>query len=416
MMHIPHKFRIFADVGKFAHIFMTAAVLLALSGMKATAQEVTFSRQIPGLRPYSIDEQVMTRTEKDSVRMVMELWRRYVSSFTSPLFTEGRRREMWVDGSEDYLQEFDDGNLLYATFRENRVLDIRKLGAGTYEIVAMTRSRLPGEYADWIESVFRVCAMAVADKPGTMQNPFRLCNWLDAVLPTLKKQRVGNLLYYASSDVPRKDARRVSSFIDRFRAAYGLPTGAPVRYVVGTSAEDCRLLSGFLFNAYSNLRTTTAAPRAMGTGFYGRTFGSGLVLSNYLDDSHDIILSLILPEYSRALPLLTEGVALYHGGFMTCSYDVLKSSLRRYLAANRDLDLSVEEDLYGRSVPVLAGETLGPSVPLEGLVGAVLVEYAFTRHGVWKVKELLACGEYARLFRCLGIPSGDIDIFLRGIL
>jgi hypothetical protein len=28
---------------------------------------------IPGLRPYSVDGQVMSRAEKDSVRMVMEL-------------------------------------------------------------------------------------------------------------------------------------------------------------------------------------------------------------------------------------------------------------------------------------------------------------------------------------------------------
>lgn len=47
------------------------------------AQEVTRSAQIPGLRPYKVDLEYMPRAEKDSVRMVAELWKGYVESFTS---------------------------------------------------------------------------------------------------------------------------------------------------------------------------------------------------------------------------------------------------------------------------------------------------------------------------------------------
>lgn len=108
------------------------------------AQEVTRSAQIPGLRPYKVDLEYMPRAEKDSVRMVAELWKGYVESFTSSSVDEARRRSFWVDGSPDYLQEFDDGNLLYASFRENRILDIRKLGGGTYELIAATFSKQIG--------------------------------------------------------------------------------------------------------------------------------------------------------------------------------------------------------------------------------------------------------------------------------
>lgn len=104
-------------------------MLLAASSF-STAQQMTSSTQIPGLRPYNVDLEYMSRQEKDSVRMVSELWKAYVESFTSSSADDARRRSFWVDGSPDYLQEFDDGNLLYASFRENRILDIRKLGDG----------------------------------------------------------------------------------------------------------------------------------------------------------------------------------------------------------------------------------------------------------------------------------------------
>lgn len=181
-------------------IFLIAAGGLLAAGSLA-AQESAFSPLIPGLRSFGLDAQVMNRPEKDSVRMVMELWKQYIESFTSLRFSERDRRAMWVDGSEDYLAEFDDGNLLYATFRKTSVLDIRKLNGGTYEIIVLTRSNLPGEYENWVESVYRVCAMAVAASSARIsgpQNPFRLCNWLDAVIPTLRKQETRNVDWYAS--------------------------------------------------------------------------------------------------------------------------------------------------------------------------------------------------------------------------
>lgn len=161
------------------------------------AQEVTRSAQIPGLRPYKVDLEYMPRAEKDSVRMVAELWEGYVESFTSSSVDEARRRSFWVDGSPDYLQEFDDGNLLYASFRENRILDIRKLGGGTYELIAATFSKLPGEeYDNWVEAVLRVCVKAVASGNGGKNNPFRLCNWLDAEFPSLTKTIFKGIEYY----------------------------------------------------------------------------------------------------------------------------------------------------------------------------------------------------------------------------
>lgn len=370
---------------------------------------------IPGLRPYSVDGQVMSRAEKDSVRMVMELWQEYVSSFTSPQVSARDRRAMWMDGSPDYLEEFGDGNLLYATFRETRVLDIRKLNAGTYEISVLTRSKLPADYADWVESVYRLCAMAVAKpsaKVSGQQNPFRLCNWLDAVLPTLLRQDTPQIAYYSTAGVPRADARHVSKFVEAFRDTYGLPSETPLRYVVGTSVEECRQWSGFLFNAYFNPLMASVSAKDNSRSFFGKAYPSGIVLSNYRDDTHDIVLSLVRSARPEALPLVVDGMAHYHGGYMTFSYETLKASLRIYLTKHRDLDLSVEDNLYDRYVPVLDGI----SVPLEQLIGAVIVEEAFTRHGAWKVRELLECRGYSRLFPCLGVPVKGIDKWIRTIL
>ena len=89
------------------------------------------------------------------------------------------------------LQEFDDGNLLYASFRENRILDIRKLGGGTYELIAATFSKLPGEeYDNWVEAVLRVCVKAVASGNGGKNNPFRLCNWLRRGIPVFDENHI----------------------------------------------------------------------------------------------------------------------------------------------------------------------------------------------------------------------------------
>ena len=141
--------------GNIQIIALSIALTAAASSFCA-AQEVTRSAQIPGLRPYTVDLEYMPRPEKDSVRMVAELWKGYVESFTSSSVDETRRRSFWVDGSPDYLQEFDDGNLLYSSFRENRILDIRKLGGGTYELIAATFSKLPGEeYEGWMETCVR---------------------------------------------------------------------------------------------------------------------------------------------------------------------------------------------------------------------------------------------------------------------
>lgn len=394
-------------------IFMIAAGGLMTAGRLA-AQEGMSSQLIPGLRSCEVDARVMSRAEKDSVRMVMELWQEYVSSFTDARIRERDRRALWVDGAQDYLAEFDDGNLLYATFRETDVLDIRKLNRGTYELILQTRSKLSGDYAGWVESVFRVCAMAVA-KPSArargFQNPFRLCNWLDAVLPTLRQQEMRGITFYSEAALPKAALRSEANFVARFKQEYDLPEGMPVRYVAAPTADACRQLSGFLFNAYANpLQTGVPTPSGTRT-FFGKAYPSGIVLSNYLDDRHDLILSLVRDAHPDAMPIVAEGMAHYHGGFMNWSYETLKASLRTYLLRYRDFDLAVEDNLYDRSVPVQDGV----SVPLEPLVGALLVEEAFTRYGAWKVSELLECRDYADLFPLLGVPAKNIDRWLRGL-
>ncbi len=394
-------------------------ILLAAASSFCAAQEVTRSAQIPGLRPYKIDLEYITKAEKDSVRMVAELWKGYVESFTSSA-DETRRRSYWVDGSPDYLQEFDDGNLLYSSFRENRILDIRKLGEGTYELIAATFSKLPGEdYEGWMETVFRVCAKAVAPGNGGKDNPFRLCNWLDAELPALTKTSFKGIEYYSFSDskVPKRTASRLSAFARTFINEYAPDFSGPIRYVVAPSIDQCERLSGMLFNAYSNPLMSSVSGKTSDRAFYGRTFGSDTVLSNYWDDRRDAALLLLRSAWPKALPMIQEGVAAYHGGYMDLSYSDIKSSLRRYLAGKKELDLSDDDNFYDLAIPVAGKDGVTSAVvPLEGLIGAAIVEYSLTQNGHGLVCRLLECGSYADIFKTLGIPSSDINDFIRGIL
>lgn len=394
--------------------------LLAVASSFCAAQEVTRSAQIPGLRPYKVDLEYITKAEKDSVRMVAELWKGYVESFTSSSVDESRRRSFWVDGSPDYLQEFDDGNLLYSSFRENRILDIRKLGDGTYEVIAATFSKLPGEdYEGWMETVFRVCAKAVASGNGGKDNPFRLCNWLDAELPVLMKTDFKGIEYYCvpGCEVPKRTASEMSTFIRTFINEYARGFSGSIRYVVAPSVDQCERLSGILFDAYSNPLMSSASGKTSDRAFYGRTFGSDIVLSNYFDDKHDVALLLLRSSWPKALPMIQEGIAAYHGGYMDLSYSDLKGSLRRYLAGKRDLDLSNDDNFYDLTIPVAGKNGVTAAVlPLECLIGAAIVEYALTQNGHGKVSSLLECPSYADIFKALGIPSADINDFIRGIL
>ncbi len=401
-------------------ITVLSLILLAAASSWCAAQEVTRSAQIPGLRPYKVDLEYISKAEKDSVRMVAELWKGYVESFTSSSVDEARRRSFWVDGSPDYLQEFDDGNLLYSSFRENRILDIRKLGDGTYELIAATFSRLPGdEYVNWVEAVFRVCVKAVASGDGGRNNPFRLCNWLDAEIPSLTKTSFKGIEYYCFSgcEVPKRAASEMSAFIRTFINEYARDFSGPIRYVVAPSVDQCERMSGVLFNAYSNPLMSSASGKTSDRVFYGRIFGSDIVLSNYFDDKHDVALLLIKSSWPKALPMIQEGIAAYHGGYMDLSYSDIKGSLRRYLAGKRDLDLSDDDNFYDLTIPVAGKDGVTAAVvPLEGLIGAAIVEYALAQSGHDKVRGLLECRSYADIFKTLGIPSTDINDFIRGIL
>lgn len=401
-------------------IIALSIVLTAAASSFCAAQEVTRSAQIPGLRPYTVDLEYMPRAEKDSVRMVAELWKGYVESFTSSSVDETRRRSFWVDGSPDYLQEFDDGNLLYSSFRENRILDIRKLGGGTYELIAATFSKLPGEeYEGWMETVFRVCVKAVASGNGGRNNPFRLSNWLDAEFPSLTKTIFKGIEYYCvpGCEVPKKAASGLATFVTRFINEYAPEFQSPLRYVVATSVDQCERLSGILFNAYSNPLMSSASGKNSDRAFYGRTFGSDIVLSNYWDDRHDVALLLIKSSWPKALPMIQEGVAAYYGGYMDISYSDIKSSLRRYLASKKDMDLSDDDNFYDLSIPVAGKDGVTAAVvPLEGIIGAAIVEYTIVQQGRSKVKNLLGCQSYSDIFKILGIPSADINDFVRGIL
>ncbi len=403
----------------FRKIIAAVTLTLALQSL-STAQEVTRSAQIPGLRPYKIDLECMSKAEKDSVRMVAELWKGYVESFTSSSVDEARRRAYWVDGSPDYLQEFDDGNLLYASFRENRILDVRKVGDGIYELTVATFSKLPGEeYSDWVETVFRVRAEAVASGQGGKANPFRLRNFLDAEMPAVTKSRFKGIEYHCSAgcELPKRTASEMSFFVSRFINEYAPSFHGTIRYVTAQTVDQCERLSGVLFNAYSNPLMNSASGKVSDRAFYGRIFGKDIVLSNYFDDRRDVALLLLRSEWPKALPIIQDGVATYYGGYMELAYADVKASLRHFLAGKRELDLSDDDNFYDLSIPVAGKNGINAAVvPLEGLIGAAIVEYSLNQYGSGKVRELLGCGNYADIFKTLGIPAADINDFIRGIL
>ena len=405
---------------KSFHKIIAAVTLIVALQPLCFAQQPTNSAQIPGLRPYKVDLECMSKAEKDSVRMVAELWKAYVESFTSSSVDEARRRSYWVDGAPDYLQEFDDGNLLYASFRECRILDIRKISDGIYELTAATFSRLPGdEYDNWVETVFRVRAEAVASGQGGKANPFRLRNFLDTQMPAAMKSRLKGIEYHCSAgcEPPKRTAAEMSSFVKKFINEYAPSFHGTIRYVTAPTVDQCERLSGVLFNAYSNPLMNSASGKVSDRVFYGRIFGSDIVLSNYFDDRRDVALLLLRSEWPKALPIIQDGVATYHGGYMELSYQDIKASLRRFLAAKKELDLSDDDNFYDLSIPVAGkeGET-SAVVPLEGLIGAAIVEYSLNQFGTGKVRMLLGCQSYADIFKMLGIPAADVNAFIRGIL
>ena len=162
---------------------------------------------------------------------------------------------------------------------------------------------------------------------------------------------------------------------------------------------------------------SSASGKNSDRAFYGRTFGSDIVLSNYWDDRHDVALLLIKSSWPKALPMIQEGVAAYHGGYMDLSYSDIKASLRRYLASKKDLDLSDDDNFYDLSIPVAGKDGVTAAVvPLEGIIGAAIVEYTIVQQGRSKVKNLLGCQSYSDIFKTLGIPSADINDFIHGIL
>ena len=392
------------------------ALMLSLS-FSGSAQKVTRSRQVPGLRTYDTDLAVMSREEKDSVRMVTELWKNYVNSYSSAQVSEQDRRSMWVDGSQDYLAEFDDGVLLYSSFRENRILDVRKIAPGTYQLSVMTSSKLPGEdFYGWNECVYRLCAMAVArsDEKEVRHNPFRLCNWLDAVIPTLSKTEVGKLDYYCAPGckVPLADAMVVARFVDNLSKEYGFGFDSRIRYVVAPTVDQCEQFSGFLFNAYSNPMMSSAVPKAADFKFYGRAFGSSTLVSNFYDDMRDLALLVVRSCRPEAFAMIQEGFATFHGGYMSYSYESMKESLRLFLESHEEIDFSDEDLFYDLTMPVKRAEST-VVVPLEGVLGALFVEHAWKKGGASLVKELLACHDYTEVLSVFQVSPEAAGSFIK---
>ena len=396
-----------------------AALMLAMS-FSGAAQKVTRSRQVPGLRTYDTDLAVMSKEEKDSVRMVTELWKNYVDSYSSASVSEQERRSMWVDGMQDYLAEFDDGVLLYSSFRENKLLDVRKIAPGAYQLTVMTSSKLPGEdFYGWNECVYRVCAMAVARSDGKelRYNPFRFCNWLDAVIPTLSKTEVGILDYYCAPGckVPMADAVEVAGFVDALSNEYGFGFDTRIRYVVAPTVDQCEQFSGFLFNAYSNPMMSSSVPKAADFKFYGRAFGLSTLVSNYYDDLHDLALIVVRSCKPDAFAMIQEGFATFHGGYMSNSYESLKKALKLFIESNKDIDFSDEDRFYDLTLPVKGVEST-VVVPLEGLLGALFVEHAWKNGESSRVKELLACHDYPEVLEVFGVDQEDAGSFIKKLL
>jgi hypothetical protein len=400
-------FNYFYNVKRSFSIFICLAA--ALFGLSAAAQ--TSSREIPGLRPYDVDLKIMSVDEKDSVRMVSELWNEYVASFTDEKVSDERRREMWVDGAEDYLMEFDDGNLLYGTFRENKIEDIRKINGGTYEITIVSLSRLPGENEGWVECAYRVLAMAVA-KAGKGENPFRLCNYLDAIVPTLEKTEGQGIVFYAPQyiNIPKKTLASVAEFIESFKSEYGISASDEVECVIEPDADACVRSSGVIFNVYHNPMMAQEPLKYTNGRFYGKIFPSGKILTNFFDDNHDIVLSILNREYPDALPMMREGAAIFHGGWMDFDYASLRSCLINFLNLNEGIVLTNMDDLLDVMVPVSRNGSSSPEIliPLQYLIGARLADIAFSKYGAWKVKELLECKTYSDLPLKLGSAPENI--------
>ena len=86
--------------------------------------------------------------------------------------------------------------------------------------------------------------------------------------------------------------------------------------------------------------------------------------------------------------MIQEGFASFHGGYMSNSYESLKSSLKQFVESHGEIDFSDEDLFYDLTMPVKGVEST-VVVPLEGLLGSLFVEYAWKNGGPLLVKKLL---------------------------
>ena len=99
----------------------------------------------------------------------------------------------------------------------------------------------------------------------------------------------------------------VSAFIKSFKSEYGISSPA-VECIIEPDADACAKAAGIIFNVYQNPLMAQEPLKYTNGHFYGRIFifHSGKILTNYFDDRHDIVLSILNNEYPDALPLMRE--------------------------------------------------------------------------------------------------------------
>jgi hypothetical protein len=327
-------------------------------------------------------------TSQTEVKQVYHLWRSYLSSqpdsiYDNPYWLEaekGRYTDFDISRRWTYGYTLASGRSAHEVFGLTpRVLSIEKEREGLYAIRTLYApdSSKPHE----IYSFQRVYADQENGK-------WKLRNALSLLTENWERTRVGPLRYVYPPDYEfdRKKAERSAAFIDSLEQKFELPETEPIAYYIGRNYDEMAEICGLDYAWDGNT----------GRVYYeNRQIFVGTASERY---PHEIVHIVVGGQYDLH-PLISEGLAMYLGGFgKQTLHDLAGPVAERVVEKGLTL-----EDMF-------SGQGMNPGTYYAG--GAVLVEAIYEKGGREMLNSFLSRAEsesevYEALSELLAVEQSE---------
>lgn len=338
-------------------------------------------------------------TTRAEIAEVHRLWRAYLSARPDSI----RPNPYWSEAEQTRYGDFDLSRRWtygYVTggFRVHDGLRIRPRvlsiepdpqAGGAYSI----RTLYAPDDLDGFQGLFSVQRIYAHPEGGA----WRLSNALPVLTRSWARRRAGLIEYVAPPEHVFNEAavRRAATFADSVASRFGLRADRPVEYYVAPTASEMARILGLDYSWDPNDGRAYPENRQVFVGT-GR--------EDYL---HEIVHALFGPL--DAVPLLSEGLATYLGGFGDQPFAQAAAAAAESLREHPALAFA---DVLGGQVP---------SAQLLYVSGAALVEAVLGHGGPDALRRFLAVGTtpegvYAGLAEVLGVPRAEADAFWRSRL